>query len=82
MHPLVYKYRAKLIDWCRQHDVQIQAYGSLMHGYEEWLHGRNFPPLRAIATKHRKTTAQVLLRWGAAASALHHSEIRQPHSDR
>jgi diketogulonate reductase-like aldo/keto reductase len=37
MHPLVYKYRLPLIESCHQHDIKIQSYGSIMHGYSEWL---------------------------------------------
>ena len=33
MHPLVYKSRKQLLDYCAQHKIQIQAFGSLMHGY-------------------------------------------------
>jgi diketogulonate reductase-like aldo/keto reductase len=75
MHPLVYRYRAELVEWCRQNKIRIQAYGSLMHGYEEWIQGTGYPPLQDIATNHNKTTAQVLLRW-----ALQHDFLIIPKS--
>jgi len=33
MHPLVYQQRKELIEYCHQHNIQIQAFGSLLHGY-------------------------------------------------
>lgn len=73
MHPLNYKQRTPLIEWCREHNVYIQAYGSLMHGYEEWLMADY--PLKDMAARLKKTTAQVLLRW-----ALQHNFLIIPKS--
>jgi methylglyoxal/glyoxal reductase len=74
MHPLVYKYRLPLIEWCRQHDIKIQAYGSIMFGYSEWL--ENSDVLSKIQSKYpHKTTAQILLRW-----ALQHEFLIIPKS--
>jgi diketogulonate reductase-like aldo/keto reductase len=78
MHPLVYKYRSDLIEFCQQHDIKIQAYGSLMHGYPEWLSTPQV--LREIQQQQRyahKTTAQILLRW-----ALQHEFLIIPKSSR
>lgn len=72
MHPLVYHQRASLIQWCRDHDVKIQAYGSLMHGYPH-LH----ESFTHLANRYQKTTAQILLRW-----ALQHEFLIIPKSAR
>ncbi|CAB9506429.1 keto reductase family 1 member C1 homolog [Seminavis robusta] len=81
MHPLVFRRRAPLIEWCQRHNVQIQAYGSLMHGYPEWL---TTPQLLVdLARKYdsseqqQVTTAQILLRW-----ALQHDFLIIPKSSK
>jgi methylglyoxal/glyoxal reductase len=76
MHPLVYKYRLPLIEWCRQHDIKIQAYGSIMHGYSEWLEDP-MSVVQIIRRQHHphKSAAQILLRW-----ALQHEFLIIPKS--
>lgn len=78
MHPLVYKQRSALIAWCREHGVRIQAYGSLLHGYDRYLLN---PPdfLLEMSSKRypTKTTSQILLRW-----ALQHGFLIIPKSSR
>jgi diketogulonate reductase-like aldo/keto reductase len=37
MHPLVYAQRNDLLDYCFRHEIAIQAFGSLMHGYDRFL---------------------------------------------
>ena len=37
MHPLVFAQRRDLLDYCQQHSIAIQAFGSLMHGYSHVL---------------------------------------------
>ncbi|KAG7337847.1 aldo/keto reductase family protein [Nitzschia inconspicua] len=74
MHPLVYKYRRPLLEWCQQHNIKIQAYGSIMHGYTEWLEQSDV--LMTLQKRHpQKTTAQILLRW-----ALQHEFLIIPKS--
>ena len=74
MHPLVYTYRLPLIQWCREHNIQIQAYGSILHGYDDLI---TMDVLVTMASKYKKTTAQLLLRW-----ALQHDFLIIPKSTR
>jgi diketogulonate reductase-like aldo/keto reductase len=75
MHPLVYKYRLPLIQYCQKHHIHIQAYGSLLHGYDEFLKNETCV-LSHVAKKYpAKTKAQILLRW-----ALQHEFLVIPKS--
>ncbi len=47
-----------VLDWCRDHGIVIQAYSPLTRGRR-----LDDPKLQAIAQRHDKTPAQVLLRW-------------------
>jgi len=51
MHPLVYQQRRDLLDYCHKHHIQIQAFGSLMHGYPHFLDDPP-PVLRAITERY------------------------------
>lgn len=48
----------ELLDYCREHGIVVEAYSPLAHG-------RNMadPAIIAVARKHHKTYAQVMLRW-------------------
>ncbi len=48
-----------LLAHCRRHGIQLEAYGPLARA-----HRMDEPALVAIARKHGRTPAQVLLRWG------------------
>lgn len=48
----------EVLDWCRDHGIVIQAYSPLTRGRR-----LDDPKLEAIAERHSKTPAQVLLRW-------------------
>ncbi len=48
-----------LLEHCRRHGVQLEAYGPLVRA-----HRMDHPVLAAIARKHGRTPAQVLVRWG------------------
>jgi diketogulonate reductase-like aldo/keto reductase len=48
-----------LLEHCRRHGIQLEAYGPLVRG-----HRMDHPALARIAKKHGRTPAQVLLRWG------------------
>lgn len=48
----------ELIDYCKQQDIQIEAWSPLMQG--QLL---DHPVLKEIAEKHNKSIAQVILRW-------------------
>lgn len=62
MHPLIRAERQKLIDWCENKGIVIQAYGSLFFGKTEYLSDEK---VVSVVNNHPgKTAAQVLLRWG------------------
>lgn len=48
----------EMLAWCRDHGVVIQAHSPLTRGRR-----LDDPGLRAVAARHGKTPAQVLLRW-------------------
>ena len=50
--------RDDIVNWCRQRGVIAEAYCPLVRG--ERL---GDPQLKALATKHDRTPAQILLRW-------------------
>ena len=61
LHPLVYQKRLPLIEYCQQHNIQIQAYGSvIMLQFAEWV---DLTKLTDIAQRLQKTPAQILLKW-------------------
>lgn len=53
-----YLYQRDLLHFCQQQGIQLMAYSPLTQG-----HKLSDPPLQAIAAKHHKTPAQILLRW-------------------
>ncbi len=50
--------RKEIVNWCRERNVVLQAYSPL-------LQGKRFddPLLKPLVEKHKKTPAQILLRW-------------------
>jgi len=62
MHPLVYEERKSLVEYCKQHGILVEAYGSVFSGHQDKL---NDPAVARVLAGHPgKTGAQVLLRWG------------------
>ena len=61
MHPLVYHPRRNLLHFHAEHKIVTQAYGSMFYGKPEFLKHK---AVLAIAKRHSKSAAQVLLRWG------------------
>ncbi|CAG8707038.1 9659_t:CDS:2, partial [Dentiscutata heterogama] len=60
LHPLYYQ--KELIDLCREHKIQIQAYSSLGEG--KLVSGEiEIPLIKDIAKKNKVSEAQILLRW-------------------
>lgn len=47
-----------IVDWCKGHNVIIQAYCPLLRG-QRWDH----PVLKKVADKHGKEIPQILVRW-------------------
>jgi len=61
MHPLNWKEREDLLNYCASRNIIVQAYGSLFAGKEAEL-TKDY--IMKIATAMGRTNAQVLLRWG------------------
>lgn len=55
----VFLQQPELLDYCKKHDIVVEAYSPLAHGY-----GLDNPVLKELADKHGKTTAQIMIRWG------------------
>ena len=69
-HPFLYQ--QKLLEYCRGHGIQLEAYSPLTRG--ERL---NHPKVVEIAREHGRTPAQILIRW-----AVQHSVVAIPKSVR
>jgi diketogulonate reductase-like aldo/keto reductase len=69
-HPFLYQ--RDLLAFCRKHQIQIVAYSPLVHGKK-----MGDPRLVALAERHERTPAQILLRW-----ALEHQLVVIPKSAR
>jgi diketogulonate reductase-like aldo/keto reductase len=55
--------RAPLVDFCREKGIQVESYSPLARG-RKW----GDPTLKAVAARHGKTPAQVLIRWALEKS--------------
>lgn len=67
-HP--FWYRKKLMDYCREHSIAVEAYSPLSRG-----HKMNDVRITTIANVHGKSNAQVMLRW-----SMQHGNIVIPKS--
>lgn len=56
----VFLQQPELVQYCKEHDIIIEAYSPLAHG-----RGMDNPVLADIAKKHGKSPAQIMLRWCA-----------------
>lgn len=54
----VFLQQPELVKYCQDHDIIIEAYSPLAHGKP-----MDNPVILAIAKKHNKTYAQIMLRW-------------------
>jgi diketogulonate reductase-like aldo/keto reductase len=63
-------YRKELLEFCRNHNIQLEAYSPLTHGRK-----LNNPILKEISNHYNKSSAQILIRWG-----LQHNIIEIPKS--
>lgn len=59
-HP--FRNQTALVEFCWEHDIQVQAYGPFAHG-DGMAELLNDCQLQAIAFKYRKTIPQIILRW-------------------
>jgi diketogulonate reductase-like aldo/keto reductase len=69
-HPFLFQ--RELLDFCRTKGIQLEAYSPLVRGRR-----MDHPVIRAIAAQHRRTPAQVLIRW-----SLQHGLVVIPKSVR
>jgi len=65
-----FPYQRGLLEYCRGHGIQLEAYSPLTRGRR-----LDDPTLAAVAARHGKSTAQVLIRW-----ALQHDLVVIPKS--
>lgn len=72
MHPLIYQRRKDLLDYCQEHGIAIEAYGSIFSGYSEFY---DHPTLSNLSKRTGKSVPQILLRW-----ALDHGFVVIPKS--
>ena len=54
-----YLFDKEIFNYCKRNDIKIEAYSPLTRGEK-----LNDPDLVLIAERYKKTTAQILLRWG------------------
>ncbi len=69
-HPFIYNEHKPVVDWCKRHNVVVEAYSPLAHG----RHADNRIILD-IAQKEGITSAQVMLAW-----CIHHGTVPIPKS--
>jgi len=67
-HPFLFQ--KDLLDYCRAHDIQLQAYSPLTKGQR-----LNDPNISRVAEKYGKSNAQIMIRW-----ALQHDVVVIPKS--
>ncbi|KAI9138793.1 NADP-dependent oxidoreductase domain-containing protein [Paraphysoderma sedebokerense] len=73
-HPLWYQ--RDVVDWCKEHNVVVQAYSSLGEG--QLVNGEvEVKEIKEISMKYGKSKAQVLLKWG-----LQHDAVVIPKTDK
>lgn len=74
----VFLQQPELVQYCKDNDIVVEAYSPLAHGY-----GLDNSVIAAIAKKHNKTPAQILIRWCIEVGAVplpkstHPDRIRQ-----
>jgi diketogulonate reductase-like aldo/keto reductase len=54
----VYLQQPELVAFCGQHDILVEAYSPLAHGY-----GLDSPVLAEVGKKYGKSPAQIMIRW-------------------
>jgi diketogulonate reductase-like aldo/keto reductase len=54
----IYLQQPELVEFCQKHGIVVEAYSPLVHG-----EGMDNEVLQAIAKKHGKSVAQIMLRW-------------------
>jgi diketogulonate reductase-like aldo/keto reductase len=69
-HPFLYQ--RELLEFCRSHQIQLEAYSPLARGRR-----LDHPVIREVAARYARTPAQVLIRW-----SLQHGLVVIPKSSR
>lgn len=69
-HPFVYNQQRPILDFCKQHEIIVEAYSPLAQARQ-----LNHPVINKIAAGVGRTNAQVMLRW-----AIQHGTIPIPKS--
>jgi diketogulonate reductase-like aldo/keto reductase len=69
-HPFIYEQQHRLLEFCRKHNIQIEAYSPLSRISSE-QHGQ----IDKLAARYKKSAQQVILRW-----CLQHNTIPLPRS--
>jgi diketogulonate reductase-like aldo/keto reductase len=60
-----FRYRRALLDYCREQGIAFEAYSPLARG-----EGLDDPAIAAVAQRHGRTPAQVVLRWSVQHGAI------------
>jgi len=69
-HPFIYDKQAPILEFCKVHDIVVEAYSPLNRG-----HNMHEPTLEKVAKQHGKSVAQVMLKW-----AIQHGTVPIPKS--
>ncbi len=68
LHPLVYEEQKDILEYCTENDILVEAYSPLAQGM-----ALDNSKVMAIAEHHKKTPAQILVRW-----AIQHETVALP----
>lgn len=71
LHPFIYHEQLPVLEYCQQHGIVVEAYSPLARGGSQLHH----EAITRIATRHKKTNAQVMLAW-----AMQHDTVPIPKS--
>ncbi len=69
-HPFVYQEQRPIIEFCHKHKIVVEAYSPLAQAQDI-----DNPVISEVAEKHKKTNAQVMIRW-----AIQHGTVPIPKS--
>lgn len=69
-HPFIYDQQRELLEYCREHDIVVEAYSPISR-----LADTNNSAINEIADRHERTPQQIVLRW-----CLQHGTVPLPRS--
>lgn len=67
-HPFIYEEQAPLLEFCKRHNILVEAYSPLVHGKKNVDDS-----LAELTSKYKKSPAQIFLRW-----CLQHGTVPLP----